>query len=137
MRRCRRRTAGVSPRLFAAGRKQPAAPTARRSPRSSTRERMSQVRQRIAQRLVEAQQTAAILTTFNEADMSAVMDLRAKYKDAFQKKHGVRLGFMSFFVKAAIEALKAFPPSTPGSTATTSSTTTSTTSASRSAPRRG
>src|SRR5262249_46272832 len=65
--------------------------------------------QRIAQRLVEAQQTAAILTTFNEADMTRVMDLRAKYKDAFKAKHGVALGFMSFFVKAAIEALGAFP----------------------------
>ena len=70
---------------------------------------MSGLRQKIAQRLVEAQQTAAILTTFNEADMSRVMDLRAKYKETFQKKHGIGLGFMSFFVKAAIEALKAFP----------------------------
>ena len=70
---------------------------------------MSGIRQKIAQRLVEAQQTAAILTTFNEADMSRVMDLRARYKDTFKTKHGVGLGFMSFFVKAAIEALKAFP----------------------------
>ena len=70
---------------------------------------MSGIRQRIAERLVEAQQTAAILTTFNEADMSRVMDLRAKYKDAFKKKHGVGLGFMSFFVKAAIEALQGVP----------------------------
>jgi 2-oxoglutarate dehydrogenase E2 component (dihydrolipoamide succinyltransferase) len=74
-----------------------------------TRQRMSGLRQRIAQRLVDAQHTAAILTTFNEVDMSRVMDLRAQYKDSFQKKHGVGLGFMSFFVKAAIEALKAFP----------------------------
>lgn len=74
-----------------------------------TRQRMTGIRQKIAQRLVEAQQTAAILTTFNEADLSRVMDLRAKYKEAFQKKHGVGLGFMSFFVKAAVEALKAFP----------------------------
>ena len=74
-----------------------------------TRRRMSGIRQRIAQRLVEAQHTAAILTTFNEADMSRVMDLRTKYKDAFKTKHGVGLGFMSFFVKATIEALKAFP----------------------------
>ena len=65
---------------------------------------MSGIRQKIAQRLVEAQQTAAILTTFNEADMSRIMDLRTKYKDAFKTKHGVGLGFMSFFVKAAIEA---------------------------------
>ncbi len=70
---------------------------------------MSGLRQRIAQRLVEAQQTAAILTTFNEADMSRVSELRATYKDSFQKKHGVGLGFSSFFIKATIEALKAFP----------------------------
>ncbi len=70
---------------------------------------MSGIRQKIAQRLVEAQHTAAILTTFNEADMSRVMELRAKYKESFQKKHGVALGFSSFFIKAAIEALKAFP----------------------------
>jgi len=73
------------------------------------RERMSGIRQRIAHRLVEAQHTAAILTTFNEADMSAVMALRNRYKDAFKEKHGVGLGFMSFFVKAVIEGLKAFP----------------------------
>ena len=70
---------------------------------------MSTIRQSIARRLVEAQQTAAILTTFNEADMSGVMGLRTKYKEVFQKKHGVGLGFMSFFVKACMEALKAFP----------------------------
>ncbi len=74
-----------------------------------TRKRMSGIRQTIAARLVEAQHTAAILTTFNEADMSRVMDLRAKYKEPFQKKHGVALGFMSFFIKATVEALKAFP----------------------------
>ncbi len=71
--------------------------------------RMSPMRRRIAERLVEAQHTAALLTTFNEVDMSAVMDLRSRYRDTFEKKHGVRLGFMSFFVKASIEALKAFP----------------------------
>jgi len=70
---------------------------------------MSLIRRRIAARLVEAQQTAALLTTFNEVDMSAVMELRKRYKDEFQQKHGVKLGFMSFFVKAAVEALKAFP----------------------------
>ncbi len=70
---------------------------------------MSGIRQKIAQRLVEAQQTAAILTTFNEADMSRIQDLRAKYKDAFKTKHGIGLGFSSFFVKATVEALKAFP----------------------------
>ncbi|MHC5544168.1 dihydrolipoyllysine-residue succinyltransferase, partial [Singulisphaera rosea] len=74
-----------------------------------TRQRMSGIRQKIAQRLVEVQQTAAILTTFNEADMTRVMELRARYKDSFKTKHGVALGFMSFFVKAAIEALKAYP----------------------------
>jgi len=77
--------------------------------RQATRQKMPTIRQRIAQRLVEAQQTAAILTTFNEVDMGRVMDLRAKYKDAFQKKHGIGLGFMSFFVKAATEALQAYP----------------------------
>jgi 2-oxoglutarate dehydrogenase E2 component (dihydrolipoamide succinyltransferase) len=74
-----------------------------------TRQRMSTVRQRIAERLVAAQQNAAILTTFNEADLSAVMALRAKYKESFQQKHGVGLGFMSFFVKACCDALRAFP----------------------------
>lgn len=73
------------------------------------RERMSPIRARIAERLLAAQQNAAILTTFNEADLSAVMALRTKYKESFQKKHGVGLGFMSFFVKAAVEALRAFP----------------------------
>lgn len=77
--------------------------------RQTTKKNMSMMRRRIAQRLVEAQQTAAILTTFNEVDMTAVMNLRNQYKDAFHKKHGVRLGFMSFFVKAACEALKAVP----------------------------
>ncbi len=70
---------------------------------------MSRIRQRIAERLVEAQQTAALLTTFNEIDMSAVKDARARYKDAFMKKHDVKLGFMSFFVKASVEALKRYP----------------------------
>jgi 2-oxoglutarate dehydrogenase E2 component (dihydrolipoamide succinyltransferase) len=70
---------------------------------------MSRLRARIAQRLVEAQSTAALLTTFNEIDMHALMALRARYKDAFEKKHGVRLGFMSFFAKACVEALRRFP----------------------------
>jgi 2-oxoglutarate dehydrogenase E2 component (dihydrolipoamide succinyltransferase) len=74
-----------------------------------TRQRMSSIRQRIAERLVAAQQSAAILTTFNEADLSAVINLRNQYKEAFKQKHEVGLGFMSFFVKAAIEALRAFP----------------------------
>lgn len=72
-------------------------------------ERMSPMRQRIASRLVEAQQTAAMLTTFNEADMTAVMATRKQYKEAFAEKHGVGLGFMSFFVKAVVGGLRAFP----------------------------
>src|SRR5262249_31084133 len=74
-----------------------------------TRQRLSAIRQRIAERLVAAQHTAAILTTFNEADLSAVMALRARFKDAFKEKHGASLGLMSFFVKAAVEALRAYP----------------------------
>jgi 2-oxoglutarate dehydrogenase E2 component (dihydrolipoamide succinyltransferase) len=70
---------------------------------------ISPIRQRIAERLVEAQHQAALLTTFNEVDMSAVMALRAKFKDSFQERHGVKLGFMSFFVRAAVEALRAVP----------------------------
>ena len=70
---------------------------------------MSRLRARIAERLVEAQHNAAMLTTFNEVNMKPVMDLRAKYKDNLKKQHGVRLGFMSFFAKAAVEALKRFP----------------------------
>jgi 2-oxoglutarate dehydrogenase E2 component (dihydrolipoamide succinyltransferase) len=70
---------------------------------------MSPLRRTIARRLVEAQQTAALLTTFNEVDMSEVMALRSAYKDAFEKRYGIRLGFMSFFVKAAIDALKTIP----------------------------
>ena len=74
-----------------------------------TREPMSMIRRRIAERLLESQQTTATLTTFNEADMSAIQELRAKYNERFEKKHGVKIGFMSLFVKASIEALKAFP----------------------------
>lgn len=70
---------------------------------------MTRLRARIAQRLVEAQHTAAMLTTFNEVNMQPIMDLRARYRDKFEKEHGIRLGFMSFFVKAVIEALKRFP----------------------------
>jgi 2-oxoglutarate dehydrogenase E2 component (dihydrolipoamide succinyltransferase) len=77
--------------------------------RREERVRMSRRRQTIARRLVEAQHTAAMLTTFNEVDMSAVQDVRARRKEAFQKKHGVSLGLSSFFVKAAIGALKLFP----------------------------
>ena len=74
-----------------------------------TRAPMSRLRQRLAERLVEVQQTAAILTTFNEADMSRVMALRSEYKESFKKRYGVGLGFMSFFVKAVVEALKTVP----------------------------
>jgi len=70
---------------------------------------MSRLRQRIAERLVSAQHTAAILTTFNEVNMQPVMELRSRHKDRFEKTHGVRLGFMSFFAKAAVAALKRFP----------------------------
>jgi 2-oxoglutarate dehydrogenase E2 component (dihydrolipoamide succinyltransferase) len=70
---------------------------------------MSRLRQRVAERLVHSQSTAAILTTFNEVNMQPVMDLRKKYGERFEKEHGVRLGFMSFFVKASVHALKKFP----------------------------
>ena len=73
------------------------------------RVRMTKLRQTIARRLKEAQSTAAMLTTFNEVDMSGVMDIRAKYKDVFEKKHGVKLGFMGFFTKAVTHALKEVP----------------------------
>jgi len=77
--------------------------------RTEQRVAMTRLRARIAERLVEAQQTAAMLTTFNEVDLTEVMALRSRYRDAFEKRHGVRLGFMSFFTMAAVEALKKFP----------------------------
>ena len=77
--------------------------------RSEQRVAMTRLRARIAERLVDAQQTAAMLTTFNEVDLTEVMALRSRYKESFEKEHGVRLGFMSFFAKAATEALKRFP----------------------------
>jgi 2-oxoglutarate dehydrogenase E2 component (dihydrolipoamide succinyltransferase) len=77
--------------------------------RSERREPMSRLRATIAQRLVQAQHTAAMLTTFNDVNLQAVLDLRKKYRDMFEKKHGTRLGFMSFFVKASVEALKRYP----------------------------
>jgi 2-oxoglutarate dehydrogenase E2 component (dihydrolipoamide succinyltransferase) len=96
-----------------AARREATAPAPVRAPPAAgpreERVRMTRLRRRIAERLKEAQNTAAILTTYNEADMSAVMALRARYRDSFQQKHGVRLGFMSFFVKASINALQAFP----------------------------
>jgi 2-oxoglutarate dehydrogenase E2 component (dihydrolipoamide succinyltransferase) len=92
---------------------QPAAAPAPAAPRPvherEERVRMTRLRQTIARRLKEAQNTAAMLTTFNEVDMSAVMALRSEHKDAFEKRHGVKLGFMGFFVKACIQALKQVP----------------------------
>jgi 2-oxoglutarate dehydrogenase E2 component (dihydrolipoamide succinyltransferase) len=88
----------------------PALPTAKGvSENVETREKMTTIRKRIAERLVSAQQEAAILTTFNEIDMTAAMELRAKYKDMFKEKYSLSLGFMGLFVKAAVEALKQFP----------------------------
>src|SRR5437773_2570404 len=84
----------------------PAAPA---GARAEQRVPMTRLRARIAQRLIEAQSTQALLTTFNEVDLGATQELRARYKERFEKEHGVKLGFMSFFVKAAIEALKRFP----------------------------
>jgi 2-oxoglutarate dehydrogenase E2 component (dihydrolipoamide succinyltransferase) len=86
----------------------PVAPARAAGPREE-KVKMTRLRQRIAERLKEAQNTAAMLTTFNEVDMGAVMELRNQYKDVFEKKHGVKLGFMSFFVKAAVNALKEIP----------------------------
>jgi len=77
--------------------------------RNEQRVPMTRLRARIAERLVEAQQSAAMLTTFNEVDLTKVMSLRSRYRDLFEKEHGVRLGFMSFFAKAAADALKKFP----------------------------
>ncbi len=101
---------------------EPAAPTAKPSAppppvtlpsalgaRPEQRVPMSRLRQRVAERLVQSQSTAAILTTFNEVNMQPIIDLRNKYKERFEKEHGVKLGFMGFFVKAAVHALKKFP----------------------------
>ena len=87
----------------------PAARASRPPEAGEERVKMTRLRTTIARRLKEAQNTAAMLTTFNEVDMSAAMALRAEYRDAFEKRHGVKLGFMSFFVKACIAALKEFP----------------------------
>src|SRR5437773_6601656 len=98
---------------------QPAAPVAKPSTppvslpalgsRPEQRVPMSRLRQRVAERLVQSQSTAAILTTFNEVNMQPIIELRNKYKERFEKEHGVKLGFMGFFVKAAVHALKKFP----------------------------
>ena len=87
----------------------PSAPAAPAGARADRRVPMTRLRQRVAERLVAAQSNAALLTTFNEVDLGAVIELRNKYKDGFEKKHGVKLGFMAFFVKAAVEGLKRFP----------------------------
>ena len=88
---------------------QVAMPAPKLGDRPEERVPMSRLRARIAERLVQSQSTNAILTTFNEVNMAPVMDLRNKYKDKFEKEHGVKLGFMSFFVKAAVAALKKYP----------------------------
>jgi 2-oxoglutarate dehydrogenase E2 component (dihydrolipoamide succinyltransferase) len=95
-----------------AGQEIPAAPRAPSAPQDAAREervRMTRLRQTIARRLKEAQSVAAMLTTFNEVDLGAVMELRTRYKDAFEKKHGVKLGFMGFFTRAVCHALKEVP----------------------------
>ncbi|HZF15316.1 MAG TPA: 2-oxoglutarate dehydrogenase complex dihydrolipoyllysine-residue succinyltransferase [Steroidobacteraceae bacterium] len=91
--------------------KKPVAPlkAAVRGGRAEQRVPMTRLRARIAERMVQAQSTQAMLTSFNEVDLKAVMELRARYKDRFEKEHGAKLGFMSFFVKASIEALRRFP----------------------------
>jgi len=106
--------AETAPALPAASKAVPATLPADTPPaageRGERREPMSRLRSRIAERLLAAQHNAAILTTFNEVDMQPVMDLRGRYREDFERRHGVRLGFMSFFVKAAVQALERFPP---------------------------
>jgi 2-oxoglutarate dehydrogenase E2 component (dihydrolipoamide succinyltransferase) len=91
------------------GQSVPSKPSQPKAGRTEERVKMTRLRQRIAERLKEAQNTAAMLTTFNEIDMTKIIEVRARYKDVFEKKHGIKLGFMSFFVKAAIQALKEIP----------------------------
>jgi 2-oxoglutarate dehydrogenase E2 component (dihydrolipoamide succinyltransferase) len=98
-------TSEVTPAAAKAPEPAPSRPAGAREERV----RMTRLRKRIAERLKEAQNTAAMLTTFNEVDMTATMEMRARYQDSFTKKHGIKLGFMGFFVKAAVEALKAYP----------------------------
>ncbi len=103
--------AGGSPTPVAKAPPVPAAPavSVASGARPEQRVPMSRLRQRVAERLVQSQATAAILTTFNEVNMQPILDLRSKYKDRFEKEHGVKLGFMGFFVKAAVHALKKYP----------------------------
>ena len=102
---------GVAPAAAPAAVAKPAAPAVQLPLGERTEQRvpMSRLRARIAERLLQSQATAAILTTFNEVNMAPIIDLRNKYKDKFEKQHGVKLGFMSFFVKAAVHALKKYP----------------------------
>ena len=100
---------GAAPAPAPAAKAPAPAPRAPSEGRQEERVRMTRLRRRIAERLKEAQNNAAMLTTFNEVDMSAILAARAKYGDAFEKKHGVRLGFMSFFVKASVAALEEIP----------------------------
>ena len=86
-----------------------ALPAVARGSRADQRVPMTRLRARVAERMVQAQATQALLTTFNEVDLTAVQELRARYKESFEKKHGVKLGFMSFFVKASVEGLRRFP----------------------------
>jgi 2-oxoglutarate dehydrogenase E2 component (dihydrolipoamide succinyltransferase) len=101
----------TKPAAAPADAKRPVAPlkAAVRGTRAEQRVPMTRLRARIAERMVQAQATQAMLTSFNEVDLNAVMELRARYKDKFEKLHGAKLGFMSFFVKASIEALRRFP----------------------------
>ncbi len=99
----------ASPSLSAAEPKKTASLTVAAGVREERRVPMSRLRAKVAERLLEAQHNAAMLTTFNEVNLKAVMDLRAQYKDGFEKKHGVKLGFMSFFTKAVVASLKRFP----------------------------
>jgi len=107
----------ISPTASTVAQQPPAKAPARPAPaiqipsgsRTEQRVPMSRLRQRVAERLVQSQSTAAILTTFNEVNMAPVMELRARYKEKFEKEHGVKLGFMSFFVKAAVHALRKYP----------------------------
>jgi 2-oxoglutarate dehydrogenase E2 component (dihydrolipoamide succinyltransferase) len=99
-------TVGIESDRIAGG---PAEPPAAIAERREERVAMTRLRARIAERLVEAQQTAAMLTTFNEADMSAIMELRRQHQEEFKARHGIKLGFMSFFVRAVIESLRRFP----------------------------
>lgn len=100
---------GTTAKVAAEAPKAAASPTGATPARATERKRMSALRKTVARRLVEAQQNAALLTTFNEVDMSPVMGLRKEHQDAFVERYGLKLGFMSFFVKAVVEGLKQFP----------------------------